>query len=181
MKAEVYENAKKRALALYEKAHIILTDAEKDSLEVADFGLNDLDRTGLELIVYVNTDRCCAKEMALFPRQTCPEHSHEPLPSIGYIGKEETFRCRYGTVYLIVEGEKTQSMHAAPPAGDEAYYTVFHEVTLREGDQYTMQPGTKHWFQSGDAGAVISEFSTKSRDDLDIFTDPRIKRIPEIE
>lgn len=181
MKTEVYQNAQKRAIALYEKAHIILTDAEKAAIEVADFGLNDLEHTGLELVVYVNTDRCCAKEMVLFPHQTCPEHSHEPLPSIGYIGKEETFRCRYGTVYLVIEGEKTASMHAIPPAGDASYYTVSHEIILREGDQYTMQPGTRHWFQSGPQGAVVSEFSTQSRDDLDIFTDPRIKRIPEVE
>ena len=30
-------------------------------------------------------------------------------------------------------------------------------------------------------GAVVSEFSTKSLDEYDIFTDPRIRRIPEIE
>ncbi|MCK9484215.1 MAG: D-lyxose/D-mannose family sugar isomerase, partial [Candidatus Marinimicrobia bacterium] len=29
-------------------------------------------------------------------------------------------------------------------------------------------------------GAVISEFSTKSRDELDIFTDPEIQRITEL-
>lgn len=180
MKKSVYENVKSRAAEMYKKANIILTDEEKENIEAADFGLDDIERTGLELVVYVNTERCCAKEMVLFPHQTCPEHSHEPLPEIGYIGKEETFRCRYGTVYLVVEGEKTENMHAIPPSGDEEYYTVFHEITLNEGEQYTMQPGTKHWFQSGDKGAVVSEFSTKSMDELDIFTDPRIKRIPEI-
>jgi len=38
-----------------------------------------------------------------------------------------------------------------------------------------------HWFQAGADGAVVSEFSTKSLDEFDIFTDPEIKRIPEIE
>jgi D-lyxose ketol-isomerase len=33
-------------------------------------------------------------------------------------------------------------------------------------------------FQGGPDGAVVSEFSTKSRDDLDIFTDPEISRMP---
>jgi D-lyxose ketol-isomerase len=28
---------------------------------------------------------------------------------------------------------------------------------------------------------VVSEFSTTSRDELDIFTDPRIRRLPEVE
>ena len=33
-----------------------------------------------------------------------------------------------------------------------------------------------HWFQAGDEGAIVSEFSTRSRDEFDIFTDPRIRR-----
>ena len=44
-----------------------------------------------------------------------------------------------------------------------------------------MHPNTRHWFQAGPDGAVVSEFSTKSLDEYDIFTDPRIRRIPEIE
>lgn len=44
-----------------------------------------------------------------------------------------------------------------------------------------MMPDTWHWFQAGEDGAVVSEFSTKSLDETDIFTDPRIRRIPEIE
>ena len=48
------------------------------------------------------------------------------------------------------------------------------------GDQYTIPPNTLHWFQSGDEGAIVSEFSSTSRDESDIFTDPRIKRVPEI-
>lgn len=108
MTRETYEKARDKALALYEKAHIILTDEEKATLEVADFGLNDLENTGLEIVTYINTDRYCAKEMALFPRQTCPEHSHVPFGD--YIGKQETFRVRYGVVYLYVDGEP-RSIH----------------------------------------------------------------------
>jgi D-lyxose ketol-isomerase len=33
-----------------------------------------------------------------------------------------------------------------------------------------------HWFQAGDEGAVVSEFSTMSTDELDVFTDVRIRR-----
>ncbi|TSA17199.1 D-lyxose/D-mannose family sugar isomerase, partial [bacterium] len=40
---------------------------------------------------------------------------------------------------------------------------------------------TLHWFQAGDQGAVVSEFSSASIDELDVFTDPNIKRIPEID
>ena len=178
MKRVQYEDARCKALEMYEKAHIILTDKEKESLEVADFGLDDLWNTGLEIVTYVNTERCCAKEMVLFPHQTCPEHRHAPMPGTAYIGKEETFRCRYGTVYLYVDGEPTPNPQVQPPKGA---YTVSHEIVLHEGEQYTMLPDTRHWFQAGDEGAVISEFSTKSMDEYDIFTDENVKRMPEIE
>ena len=42
-------------------------------------------------------------------------------------------------------------------------------------------PNTPHWFQAGNEGAIVSEFSTNSHDESDIFTDVRIMRIPEIE
>jgi ABC-type sugar transport system, auxiliary component len=179
MKKEIYENAKTEALTYFKRAGIALTDAEKGNLEIADFRLGDLRSTGLEIVVYVNTERCCAKELVMFPGQTCPEHIHCPFP--GYPGKEETFRCRFGTCYLYVAGEPTPDRVCAPPKGDEKYYTVFHQIVLRPGEQYTLVPNTPHWFQAGPEGAVVSEFSTKSYDEFDIFTDTRIKRIPVVE
>ena len=128
--------------------------------------------------MYVNTDRYCAKELILFPHQTCPEHRHPP--SAGNLGKMETFRCRWGRVFLYTEGERTSHPQCKPPAGSEAHYTVFHEITLNPGEQYTIPPDTLHWFQAGGEGAVVSEFSSTSHDESDVFTDPRIRRIPEI-
>ena len=37
-------------------------------------------------------------------------------------------------------------------------------------------PDTLHWFQAGPEGAIVSEFSTQSRDELDVFSDPLIVR-----
>ena len=179
MTKQEYEAAKALALPYYDKAHIVLTQQERDNFEVADFGLGDWRNVGLNLVVYVNTERCCAKEMVLLPGQTCPEHVHEPFGD--YPGKEETFRCRMGMVYLYVEGEPTESIRATLPQTGREYYQVFHEVILREGEQYTMSPNTRHWFQGGPEGAVISEFSTTSYDEYDVFTDPNIRRIPTIE
>jgi len=138
------------ALSYYEKAGIVLTPAERERIEIADFGLGDLEHTGLQILTYINTERVCAKEMVLFPGQTCPEHRH-----VGSPGKEETFRCRLGQVVLNVDGL---------------------EIILNPGEQYTIYPDTKHWFRGGPEGAVISEFSTKSSDETDIFTDERIIR-----
>jgi D-lyxose ketol-isomerase len=173
-----YERARERTLEYFEKAAIVLTDKEKQDVEVADFGLSDLERQGLQLVTYVNTERCCAKELVLFPGQTCPEHRHPAVN--GEPGKEETFRCRYGTVYLYVPGEPTPNPKAAPPAGSEQHYTVWHEIVLRPGEQYTLLPDILHWFQAGPEGAVVSEFSTRSRDESDVFTDPRIERATQI-
>ena len=179
MKKQLTEEVRKKALELYGKAHIVLTEEEKSNIEVSDFGLDDIYSTGLQLVTYINTDRVCSKEMVLFANQTCPEHIHIPFGT--YVGKEETFRCRYGTVYLYVSGEACPNMKALPPEGSRQYYTVAHEIELHPGEQYTIVPNTKHWFQAGPEGAVVSEFSTTSYDEYDIFTDPNIKRIPTLE
>lgn len=178
MNREQYEKYAKKAVELLEKANIVITDKEKSEVEIADFHLNDFEKTGLALITYVNTENVCAKELMMLPGQTCPEHYHPPREKDQ--GKEETFRCRWGKVYLYVSGEKTEKIQAKIPEGDEAYYTVFHEVILEPGDQYTLPPQTHHWFQAGEQGCVVSEFSMTSTDESDVFTDPRIQREPVI-
>jgi D-lyxose ketol-isomerase len=168
------EGAREQAAQALAAAGIVLTAEERAGIEVADFGLSRLDEFGLELVVYVNTERVCAKELVLFPRQTCPEHRHPPFD--GTPGKVETFRCRAGTVFLYVEGQSAGSPRARVPDADRDVFTVWREVVLEPGDQHTIPPDTLHWFQAGDDGAVVSEFSTESRDELDVFTDPRICR-----
>jgi D-lyxose ketol-isomerase len=170
--------AQARAASLFAQAGIVLTAAERAAIEVAEFGLGELETTGLELVTYINNQRYCAKELVLFPGQTCPEHRHPPVGADP--GKTETFRCRWGSVRLYVAGEETAGARDAVPPGSAAYYTVFHAVTLRPGDQYTIPPNTLHWFQADATGAIVSEFSSTSRDEYDVFTDPRITRVPEV-
>ena len=146
--------ARERAAAMLAEAGIVLTPLEREQIEIADFGLGRLDEVGLQIVEYVNTERVCAKELVLFPHQRCPEHRHPPVGSEP--GKEETFRVRRGTVHLHVDG-----------AGD---------IVLAPGEQYTIPPNTLHSFEAGDEGAIVSEFSTTSRDALDVFTDPRVVR-----
>ncbi len=62
------------------------------------------------------------------------------------------------------------------PRRYKAFLSVGHEIVLRPGDQYTLPPDSLHWFQAGDKGAVVSEFSSTSTDENDLFTDPRIRR-----
>jgi len=169
-----FEAARKKTIELFEKAEIVITEQEKQNLTIFDFGLDDLENIGLQLLVYINTPRVCAKEMVLFPHQTCVEHKH---PTIGDVpGKEETFRCRWGKVYLYVSGEPTPDIKACIHKNLDGHLTVFHEIELSPSQQYTLQPDTLHWFQAGSEGTVISEFSTTNTDNIDVFTDPRIKR-----
>ena len=149
-----HDEARERAAAMLAAAGIVLTQRERDEIEIADFGLGKLEEQGLQLVVYVNTERVCAKELVLFPGQTCPEHRHPPVA--GEPGKEETFRCRTGVVHLHVAGHE--------------------EIVLRPGEQFTIMPDTLHWFRAGEEGAIVSEFSTKSRDESDVFTNPAVVR-----
>jgi D-lyxose ketol-isomerase len=168
------------AMDYLNQAGIVLTPEEQKNIEIADLGLGEYEQTGLALVVYYNDEKYCAKELVLMPGQTCPEHKHPPIPELNYIGKQETFRCRWGEVYLYVEGDPVANPKATPPANRKDAYTVWHEIILQPGDQYTIPPQTWHWFQGGPQGAVVSEFSTRSVDEADLFTDKEIQRIPEI-
>lgn len=176
MNATEIRAARERTHEMLIHAGIQLTNAEAESIEITDVGLNRLASEGLEIVTYINDDRYCAKELVMFPGQTCPEHRH---PSVqGKPGKQETFRCRWGLVWLYVEGEASERIHAKIPGESIPYYTVRHEVTLKPGEQYTIPPDTLHWFQAGPEGAVVSEFSSTSRDEFDVFTNSHIRRLP---
>lgn len=172
------EAARKKTCEYLAVAGLAVTSEEMENIEVADFGLGELEITGLQLLVYVNTDRYSAKELVLFPSQTCPEHIHPPIGASP--GKEETFRCRWGEVYLYVEGEPVQHPKAAIPEKDRMYYTSMHEVILKPGEQHTIAPSVSHWFQAGPEGAVVSEFASTSYDEFDIFLNPNIVRKTEV-
>ncbi len=177
MTAEEQGRHRARAAAMLADAGIAATDDELAAMELADFGLDEFETTGLAIVVYENNDRYCAKELIMFPGMTCPEHRHPEVD--GRPGKMETFRCRRGEVFLYLEGAPAAAPRTAPPPAPAGAYTVFHEVVLRPGGQFTLPPDTRHWFKAGPEGAIVSEFSSTSRDDADIFTDPRIQRVPD--
>jgi D-lyxose ketol-isomerase len=79
-----------------------------------------------------------------------------------------------------VQGAPTANPKAKAPKGREKGITVWHEIVLKPGEQYTLYPNILHWFQGGPDGAVVSEFSTKSRDESDIFTDEEINRMTKV-
>jgi D-lyxose ketol-isomerase len=167
---------KKDVIRICKRSKIFFTDKEFDNMEITDLGLNDFYRIGISIIVYVNTERICAKELILTPYQICPQHLHPDIDNNP--GKEETFRCRWGEVYLYVPGTETRNIRGKIPEIYKSEFNVFNEIILKPGDQYTLKPNTWHWFQGGKQGAVMSEFSTHSYDVGDIFYDNKIKRTP---
>ncbi len=168
-----YRNAQKRAAAMIKGAGVKIKEEEIAGISVADFGLSNLEVEGAQILTFFATDRLSAKVIALFPRQTLPEHWHPPVKDDP--GKQEIIRIIDGTAYSCIPGEDTLESTTIP-SGKEDVYTCRHEVIMKEGDQLILKPGTKHWFQAGEGGAVMYSFSTCVRDGLDGFTDPEVMR-----
>lgn len=171
---EKKELLKKQSMEILSKTPMVLTEQERENMEIVDFGLGIPETIGLQIIIYENNERYCAKELIMMPRQSCPEHRHPPV-SADNPGKQETFRCRSGIVYLYTEGAPAENPEAILTERKE-YFTVWKEIVLKPGEQHTLPPNTLHWFQAGEEGAVVSEFSSTSIDETDIFTDPGITR-----
>jgi D-lyxose ketol-isomerase len=167
-------NAQQRAAAMIRQAGIHIGDSEIERIEIADFGLDQLEVEGVQVFTMVNTDRIAAKVLVLFPNQTEPEHWHPRVG--GDPGKQETIRHIWGDLRFYVEGDDNMK-NGFIVEGKEKVYTLRHEMTLQPGDQLTFEPWEKHWFQAGPRGAVLYSFSTTVRDGLDGFTDPAIQRI----
>lgn len=144
---------------------VAVTKEEVGRLEVVDFGLGDFDQFGLVILTYVNTERCCAKEMILREGQVCAEHLHPPFE--GHVGKEETFRVRSGTVYLYTEGAPTEAPRCQPDR--QQHFTAWHEIRLEAGNSTRCHPrpstGSRRstgppWCQSSPPRAVTSTTSS---------------------
>lgn len=171
---EEYENARRRATELIVRAGVLARTDELERIEVVDLGLGELERTGLQILTMVNTGEVGVKVLTLLPHQAFAQHKHPPLGD--YPGKEETFRCQWGELYLYTPGEPTSDPKAHPPEHRKHTYTVWHETILHPGDQLTSPPNTFHWFQAGPDGAVVWSFSSRSTDVQDAFTDPDVSR-----
>ena len=165
------------ALRMMEEAGIHLSEMDRIKITAADFGLSRLKEEGIQILTMFDTDRVAGKILVLLPYQTIPEHWH---PAVGDDpGKEEIIRAISGDLYFYITGEDTLK-HGFVVDGKEDYYTMRNEVVILPGEQLILQPGTKHWFQAGERGAVLYSFSSKVRDTLDQFSDPDIVRETQI-
>jgi D-lyxose ketol-isomerase len=177
IKREIYTIVQQKTLDLIDKAGIFITREERKKIAVADFGLSNIYMEGVQILTFFETEKIAGKLLVLLPNQTEPEHWH---PSSGNDpGKQEIVRALWGDLRFYVSGE--DNMRAGfIPKGKEKYYTLRHEIIMKPGDQLIFEPETKHWFQSGQEGAVLYSFSTTVRDTLDKFTDPNVVRVTKI-
>ena len=103
---------------------------------------------------------------------------HVPAPDLpGTLAPDNQRRARKGRNVPVQLGHRLSlCTPASPPRTSRAASSRLravlqraHQVVLKPGDQYTLMPDTPHWFQAGDEGAIVSEFSTRSTDDQDVF------------
>lgn len=170
---EEFKNVCEKSIEMIEQAGIYLTDDDKKNMTAADFGLNNINKEGVQILTLFDTNRMAAKILVLLPYQTEPEHWHPPVGDDP--GKEEVIRGVWGDLNFYIPGEDTLKKGFLVQ-GKEEHYKMRHEVVIKPGDQLVLPPGTKHWFQAGARGAVMYSFSTKVTDLMDKFTDPNVVR-----
>jgi len=95
-------------------------------------------------------------------------------------GKQEYFHILYGAGSLYLPGEPTSHPAYAPPTSRAGYITARREVRLVPGVGCHLDANTAHSVVAGPDGLVLLEFSLTSRDPLDMYTDPAVRRITEI-
>lgn len=175
------EDAHRRAKELIGKTGLVVRTEELDNVRVLDFGLGEFEQIGLQIFRLVNSPTLTVKLLVLLEDQICPQHRHTPFADSP--GKEETFRCEWGELYVMLPGEPTANPKAHVPGHRAEHFTSWNETVLRPGEQLTSPPDTPHWFQAGPEGVVLWTFETKSTDEADAFADPganeKIARIAE--
>ncbi len=167
------QKAKQSAIKMIKESGLVLTREELENIDAVDFGLNDFDQIGLQIVTLFNTDRISARILVMLPNQVEPEHWHVPVGDDP--GKQEIIRGITGNVYFYIDGDDNINNEAVLK-GKEAFYTMRHEVVIKPGDQIVLEPGSKHWFRTDDCGAVMYCFATCSRDNTDQFSDPNVVR-----
>jgi D-lyxose ketol-isomerase len=163
------DELKRQAYELLEKSGFSLTHSELSSMEANDFGLDNFEEEGFFLIDLLRTDRVRVNLLILLPNQSLPQHLHPSYEDEE--GKEETLRVLYGETKVYVEGDENNP-EIRIPENKEPFYTSRHEIHLKLGEQYSVSPNTKHWFQAGPNGSVNIAFQNRVNEDHNVFYDP---------
>jgi D-lyxose ketol-isomerase len=147
-----------------------VTDGEWETLQISDFGLQNLPHEGFAFIDILRSPRLRITLLVLLPHQTLPQHKHPPYE--GEEGKEETIRVLFGQTRVYIRGEAINP-EMLIPEGKGAYYTARKEICLNPGGQYTVTPDIEHWFQGGQEGSVNMCFQNRVDETKNLFWDPK--------
>ena len=156
---EKQKEIKQRALQLFEKAKIPLTEREKnEELKIIECGNRDYYEIGLIALTFIRTDFYGGRYIMFFPNQFCPLHIHPETP--GLQSKVETFRVLYGQVikYWASKEQDDKLLHLDALSLRNLDYKNF--VVLNEGEQAITVPEERHWYLGGSKGAIAMEIST---------------------
>lgn len=175
LRSQIIEG-KRRASPLFRRCGVPLAEAEIESMEVGDFGLNNWPDEGAQIVTLVGTDRVGLKLICLLPGQVLPEHWH--TADGGELGKEETLRVLSGELLLYLPGGALGDERV--PDGKAAYYRCRDERPMRAPDQITLIPDTPHWMRGGEGGCVLVSISSAATCARDPFSDPGVTRFPKI-
>ena len=126
---------------------IVLTPEERDAIEIADFGLSRT-RAARARGRRVREHRTASARRSSCSSRARPAPSTGTRPSTAPPGKEETFRCRAGLVYLYVEG--------APSAASRgpARRTAIRAAPSRSGARSCSGPASSTRSRTGHAALV---------------------------
>ena len=94
MKQSEMETRRQQALGYFERAGIVLTDAEKAAVEVTDYDLGRFEEIGLFLLTYFNTGRSSARELVLLPGQAWLLRIRQHKHLAGYDGSRGGVYCQ---------------------------------------------------------------------------------------
>ena len=163
------------ALEMIGQSGFILSDKDLEALAVDDFGLGHFEMEGFVWVDLLRSPRVRTVLITLFPGQSLPQHIHPPYDDEP--GKEETMRVLWGQARIYVPGE-VNNPDISIPKGKEKYYSVFHQIVLNAGDQYSIPPNTQHWFQGGPDGAVTMTIQNRVDETRNVFLDPQSTGCP---
>jgi D-lyxose ketol-isomerase len=162
---------KQKALQLFEKAKIPLTDREKkEELKIIECGDRDFYKIGLLTLTFINTDFYGGRYIIFLPNQFCPLHIHPKIPDAQ--GKVETFRVLYGQVIKYSATPEHDKLTMSINALELQNLDYKNYVVLNAGDQGLTIPEERHWYKGGTEGAISMEISTPLKhEEYDLWPD----------
>lgn len=170
--------AKDAYVALLKRAGYPISDTLLKNLAVTDFNLGRFAEVGLGTIIWISEKQAnyTTLDIFLLPNQVLPEHWHVALPADNVAPKMESWLVRWGTSYIVGEGEPTARPTAKPHASEAPFLTVKKEKVCQVGDTAGITHAEeKHWQMAGPQGAIVSEVSTYHAGAAVRFTNPKIK------